>query len=246
MKRNAGVAAILALSISLLVAPNIQAQDEWKFGIGTGISSFNLDGDLGFPTGMGGVVFDVDLDNSETSDLLASGFGLGGFAKKGKWTILYSAGRVTLEDNNPTLEAEWDKDQVELAGVYNFANTGNHSWGVLFGARHFAHDWKFMTGMTTLSIDESWTDGIVGVTHAVPFAGKWAWTNRLDAGFGDSESSSMFKTAINYQAWDHWQFNFNVKVTSIEFGDMKDIADSDFYLYDIDETAVGVGVMYTF
>lgn len=246
MTRKPRLTVLLALVLPLFFGADAHAQDEWKHGIGTGFSSFGLDGDLGFPTAGGGVVFDVDLDNSETSDLFASGLGLTGFAAKGKWKILYSVGRVTLEDDEGALQTEWDKDQVEVAGVYNFAKTGNHAWGVLFGARSIAHDWTFTTATETVEIDESWTDGLIGVTHAVPFATKWSWTNRLDAGFGDSESSSNFTTALNVQTGEHWLFSFNIRATSIEFGDKADIAQSDFYLYDIDETAVGIGVMYTF
>ena len=246
MRRKSGLAVLLALALPLFFGIGAHAQDEWKFGIGTGVSSFSLDGDIGFPTAMGGAIFDVDLDNSDTSDLVASGIGLGGFAAKGKWKVLYSFGRVTLEDTDGLLRAEWDKDQAEVAGVYNFAKTGNHVWGALFGARHIAHDWTFTTATETLNVDESWTDGLVGITHAVPFATKWSWSNRLDAGFGDSESSTMFTTALNWQAAKHWLFNINIRATSLEFGDKNDIAKPDFYLYDIDETAVGLGFLYTF
>jgi hypothetical protein len=237
------------LVLSFVFGLGAHAQDEWKFGIGTGLSSFSLDGEIGFPSATAGtgVIFDVDLDNSETSDLVASGLGLAGFAAKGKWKIHYAVGRVTLEDDDAALvDAEWDKDQAEVAGVYNFAKTGNHAWGVLFGARHIAHEWTLTTATETVEIDESWTDGLVGITHAVPFATRWSWTNRLDAGFGDSESSTMFTTALNVKVGEHWLFNFNIRATSIEFGDEDEIAQADFYLYDIDETAVGIGFMYTF
>ena len=246
MRRRSGLTVFTALALTLFVGVGAQAQDEWKFGIGTGISSFSLDGDIGFPGTPTGQVRDVDLDNSDTSDLVESGFGLGGFAAKGKWKILYSLGRVTLEDDDAGLTAEWDKDQAEVAGVYNFAKTGNHAWGVLFGVRHIAHDWTFTTATDTVGVDESWTDGLVGITHAVPFASKWSWSNRLDAGFGDSESSTVFSTAINRQIGKHWLVHLNIEATSLEFGEKEDIAKADFYLYDVDETAVGIGFLYTF
>ena len=244
MTRLSRLAIPLALALALILGPGAQAQDEWKFGIGTGLSSFSLDGDIGFPI-MGGKIFDVDLDNSDTADLVESAFGFGGFAAKGKWKILYSLGTVTLEDEDAGLKAEWDRTQVEVAGVYRFARTGKHAWGVLFGARYIDHDWKFTTTTITAALDESWTDGLIGITHAVPFATKWSWSNRLDAGFGDSESSTMFKTAINRRVGHHWLFNFNITAKSIEFGDIADIANADFYLYDVDEAAVGLGFMYT-
>lgn len=240
------LAIALALAFTLILGPGAEAQDEWKFGIGTGFTSFSLDGDIGFATAGGGAIFEVDLDNSDTSDLLESGFGLGGFAAKGKWRILFQAGTATLEDDDGGLEAEWDRTLFEVAGVYNFAKTGNHSWGALFGVRNIGHDWEFTTPTESLEVDEDWTDGLIGITHAVPFAeGKWSWANRLDGGFGDSEGSFLFITAINWHATEHWSFNLNIKQHSIEFGDEDDIADADFYLYDVDEPGVGIGFLYT-
>ncbi len=244
MAQKSRLAVPLGLALALILGSSAQAQDKWRFGIGTGIASFSLDGDIGFPTPGGGVVFNVDLDNGDTSDLLESAFGLGGFAAKGKWKILYSFGTVTLEDSSGLLIAEWDRTQAELAGVYTFAKTGKHAWGVLFGARYTKHEWMFTTAMITALVDEDWTDGLLGITHAVPFGSKWSWSNRLDAGFGDSESSIMLKTSINLRVGQHWLFNFSVAAKSIEFGDIADIANSDFYLYDVDEPTVGLGFMY--
>lgn len=244
MVQRTTLAIPFALALALILGPGAQAQDEWKFGIGTGISSFSLDGDIGFPTPGGGVIFDVDLDNSDTSDLIDSAFGFSGFAAKGNWRILYTLGTATLEDSDGALEAEWDRTQVELAAVYKFAETGEHSWGVLFGARHIAHDWTFTTATDTAELDESWTDGLIGITHSVPFASKWFWSNRLDAGFGDSEGSFLFSTTFSRQIGDHWSVNLSLKQHSIEFGDEADIANSDFYLYDVDEPGLGFGFMF--
>lgn len=239
--------ALLLFTAALVVfsGQNAVAQDEWKFGIGTGFSSFSLDGDLGFATPAGGVIFDVDLDNSDSSDLVESAFGFGGFARKGKWTILYVLGTMTLEDGSGVLATEWDRTQVEVSVVYNFAKTGNHAWGALLGVRNIDHDWTITTPTVTVDFDEDWTDVLIGVTHALPFAGNWSWTNRIDGGFGDSEGSFLFVSALNWQATEHWAFNFNIKQHSVEFGETEDIADADFYLYDVDEVGAGVGFMFT-
>ena len=71
--------------------------------------------------------------------MFESGFGFAGYAAKGKWKILYGVGTLTLEDNDALIAAEWDRTQVEVAGVYTFAKTGNHSWGALFGVRNLGH-----------------------------------------------------------------------------------------------------------
>jgi hypothetical protein len=246
MMRKSSLAVLTVLALSVLAGQSVMAQDEWKFGIGTGLSSLSLDGDIGFATSDGPLIADLDLDNSETSDLVKSGFGLGGFATKGKWTILYSLGRLTLEDDDKNIEAEWDRDSIELSGVYNFAKTGNHNWGVLFGMRYIGHEWEFdLPKSSTLEVDESWTDGLVGFTHALSFAGNWAWANRLDASFGDSEGGFLISTGLNWQVADHWNLNLSLKQHAIEFGEKEDRSKSDFYLYDVDEMSLGIGFMYT-
>ena len=246
MKKRVVVPVLFAMALTLCLGQSALAQDEWKFGIGTGFQSFSLDGDVGFPVLPAGTIIDVDLDNSDTSDLLDSAFGFGGFAAKGKWQILFGLGTLTLEDDDGLLtKAEWDRTQVEIAAVYRFAKTGNHAWGALFGVRYTEHEWEFTFGGTDFDIDEDWTDALVGITHAFPFAGKWSWTNRLDAGFGGSEGSYQFTSAVNRQFGKHWVVNFNVRQVSTEFGKDEDILDTDFYLYDVDEPGAGIGFLYT-
>ena len=232
------------MSLSFLTAA--QAQDEWKFGIGTGITSFGVDGEIGFPTGGGGAIFDVDLDNSDTADLLTSAFGINGFAAKGKWTILFGAGTATLEDEDASLEADWDKARADLAAVYRFAETGKHNFGALFGARYLSHEWEFDIAGVESEVDDDWTDAIVGFTYNFRFAEKWTWANSADYGFGDSEGSTLITSSVRWQAYEHWLFHFGIQQHSIEFGDEDDIADSDFYFYDVDEPGFTIGFLYIF
>jgi len=246
MTKKSKLAIGLAVALTLVVGPSALAADEWKFGLGTGFSALSLDGDIGFEAPVAGtIIADVDLDNSDTSDMFESGFGFAGYAAKGKWKILYGVGTLTLEDSDATVKAEWDRTQFEAAGVYTFAKTGNHSWGALFGVRNVGHEWTITSGMEKIKVDESWTDGLVGVTHGVPFSEKWSWSTRLDGGFGDSEGTTMFTTGINWHVGSHWLFNLNAKLTNIEF-ENGDPGDSDYYLYDVDETTIGIGFLYNF
>ena len=105
----------------LRVSTTAMAAGEWHYGIGTGLSSFGLDGDLGFATPVGGRIENIDLDNSETSDMLDSALGVNAFATNGEWQVLLSYNTVTLEDNDSNLRAKWDRTNAELAAVYNFA-----------------------------------------------------------------------------------------------------------------------------
>ena len=239
---------LVLLGASLAITcTGAQAADDWKFGIGTGFTSFSLDGDIGFATPNmpgPGLIFDVDLDNGDTADLVESGLGVSGFAANGPWKILYSVGRVTLEDDDGGLEAEWDRIQAEISAVYNFARTGNHNWGVLFGVRYVEHEWEF-SGLVDANTDDDWTDAIIGITHAVPLGSGFAWANRISAGVGDSESSAFVSSSVNWSATEHFVLNLTLSYRQEEFGDEDDIADDDFYYYDMEEPAVGIGFMYT-
>jgi len=249
-KFNQGpVAAVLALSAATLsFAPASYADsDDWRFGIGTGLSSLALDGDVGFTGENGGVIADVDLDNGDTADMFESAFGFGGFANKGPWTFKFGYSTLTLEDSDSDLDAEWDKAQAHLEVEYTFATTGNHRWGVLGGVHYTDHEWELQDKTTGFKAEpeDDWTDAVVGLTHSVPIADRWSWSNRMDYGFGDSEGVFSVKTAVNWQPYEHWIFNGSLAYYDIEYGDEGDINDSDFYYYDVEETVIGLGFVYT-
>jgi hypothetical protein len=247
--RNQLICGVL-LSVSILTSSSAHADTsgDWKFGIGTGLASFSLDGDLGFATPLGGFVADVDLDNSDTADLLESGFGVQGFATNGTWTFLLLYGTNTLEDQTSEIRAEWDRTSGELSAIYNFAQTGDHRWGVLAGVRYTDHEWEISSrqgAFTDVEPEDDWTDYIVGLTHQVPFSDRWSWRSRFDAGFGDSEEAYLASTGVFWQPNDNWLFNANLKYTSVEFGDRDDITHPDFYFYDVEEPSIGLGLMFT-
>ena len=235
--------------VTALAAPTRAAESssgDWRFGIGTGFSSFSLDGDLGFATSAGGLIQDIDLSNSETKDLVQSGFGLGGFARNEQWTILWSAGQQSLEDEDSSIDAKWDRTQAEIAAVYKVATLNANSFGVLFGARYTRHDWDIKTGgaVTVNSPDEDWTDAIIGLTHELTFAERWSWTNRVDYGFGGSDGTTFASTTLNWRPFEHWAFNVSGQFLDTKFGDKSDINKSDFYYYDVKQPQFGVGFAY--
>ncbi len=237
--------SILLLIATAAVAQGAAADEGWRYGIGTGISSFKLDGDIGFPSDDGGVIIDGKLDNSDTRDLIDSAFGLEAFAQKDRWRFGVRAVTMTLEDGTKGYKAEWDRTEGALWLDYNFATTGYHRWGALLGARYNKHEWTFKTPTERSKPDDDWTDVMVGLTHSVPFSEKWFWTNRVDYGFGGSEGTWHAATAINWMPFDHWIFNVSADYLSTEFGEKKDINKSDFYYYDVDQTTFGIGVVFT-
>ena len=240
-------AAVAAAVVGLAAAPISQAaEDKWTFGIGTGLQSLNLDGDVVFATEDGGFIGDLDLDNGDTADMFESAFGFASFANKGRWTIHLGYGTLTLEDDDADLDAEWDRVEANLAVEYMFYQAGKHQFGVLAGVRMYDHEWEFQINSTGEKVEpeDDWTDGVLGLTHRVPFGKNWAWTNRVEYMGGDSEGGFTLQTGLNWQPYDHWVFNGGLRYQDLEFGEEDDINDNDFYYYDVEETTIGIGFMY--
>ena len=248
LRNCASTLLLSAASAGLLLAPAAQAaENEWTFGIGTGISLLDLDGDVGFATENGGVIAELDLDNGDTADMVESAFGFFSFANKGPWTIHLMYATVTLEDSDAGFDAEWDKADAQLAVEYAFAKTGNHTWGVLAGVNYIDHEWELQDKIDRIKYEpeDDWTDAVVGLTHNVPFAGNWAWSNGINYSFGDSEGSLDVSTSLNWKPLEHWVFSGFLRYEDIEFGDEGDIGKSDFYYYDVEEISTGIGFAYT-
>jgi len=240
-------AAALVLALSSTVSTATFAAGDWHYGIGTGLSSFSLDGDLGFATPAGGLVSGIDLDNSDTADLIDSAIGANAFATNGQWQILVSYNTVALEDNDADLRAEWDRTNAELAVGYNIAKLGSNVFGVLAGVRYTDHEWEISSrtgSFADVEPGDDWTDFIVGVTHQLAITDGWSWRNRIDGGFGDTEEAWFASTGIYWQPLDHWMFNLSARYLNTEFGDESDVNDPDFYYYDVEEVAFGLGVSY--
>ncbi len=235
------------------------AQAGWRHGIGTGMQFMNLEGDSGLGTVLGPIRLELDLDSSEVSDLIETAFGLGGFSAKGKWTFAYSGMFLELEAGNSgsgpkgtpasavvTLEVT----AVEFSAAYRFGVTGKHAWSVLSGLRYTDHSYEAILDVgknppAKATIENDWTDLLIGITHRVPFAKKLAWTNRLDGGFGGSEGSVHFNTALHWQVAKHWDLAFSADYRAVDFENGSE-NDSDWYLYDVDEFGFGISFAFLF
>jgi len=247
----------LAVILAIFFAPVVRAQDEWHYGIGTGVFALNLEGDAGVGTLLGPAMVDLSLDTSEITDLLESAIGIGGYAAKGKWVLLYSYQQMELEagvqratqaGTPGSALVNFTGSGAELAATYRFAVKGKNAWSALFGARYIKHELLFDLDIGanafTREIDQDWTDALVGFTHAHPFSKKWTWTNRLDFGFGGSEGTVSFNSGFQWQPARHFAMVIFAKGTAVDF-ENGNPSDADWYLYDIDEFGIGLNFLYT-
>jgi hypothetical protein len=245
----------LTIAIALILAGSAYsstASAEWKFGIGTGISRLNVEGDISVESAFGGPIdLDIDLDPDDIDDLIDTAFGFGGYATDGTWLITYAYGSLTLKGDETvgpiSADIEFETTTIEVLVGYPLLRRDKFSMNVLGGVRNLAHDLdtEFSDGVTTLknSRDDDWTDLVLGVTADLRLNERWTWANQFDIGNGDSEGNSTIKTALNWQFGEQWSASFFAKKASIEV-ETGDEGDSDYYKYDNDETTVGASFLY--
>jgi len=247
------------LCIGVLVCVPVQAQDSWRHGIGTGIYALNIEGDTGLDTSLGPVKLNTDLDSEDVQDLIDSAFGLGGFSTNGTWTIFYNAAQLEFVGSNrgtilsgtpASGSVSLTATVAEVAASYNFANTGNHNWGVLLGARYTKHDYdaKLTIGASsaTRNLSQNWTDAIVGLTHSYPLSDKWSWNSKANVGFGsDTDGTYFVNTGLTWQFADSWSSTLYGQLLHYNY-ENGSRGDPDWYLYDADEYGVGLNILYHF
>lgn len=247
--------------LSLLMGFSSSALAEWHFGIGTGFAALSVDGDQGLHTNLAGPVqFKVDLTPEDVMDYMAAGAGLGGYATDGTWMIQLSFNYLRLEDKPSyekpgvitiTSEFGFDVTAGELTVAYPILKQPSLVVRVLGGMRYIGHKLEStITAVTPAAtiqlerkIEEEWADVLIGLTVDVPFANTWNWGNRFDAGFGGSEGTYHLNSGLAWAFAKHWTTTLAVdyKVIDYENGNK---GDTDWYLYDANETAVGINILY--
>jgi len=93
------------------------------------------------------------------------------------------------------------------------------------------------------SIDESWTDILIGLSADVPFAEKWNWNIKADAGFGGSEGTYLASTGLTWRFYGGWSGTLFGKFVAVEYENASK-GDPDWYLYDVDESTLGLTITY--
>jgi hypothetical protein len=262
--RRSSLSLLMGIACSSMTSIASADAGGWHYGVGTGFSSFSVNGDVGVPVTVKGnvpagavpptgIVADVDLNNKETSDLLDSAVGLTAFAANEDWSLTASFNKLSLKDQDSRFDAEWDKTQAEFIVAYNFARVSCNTFALQLGARYVEHDWSADVGRIPVTggtvrmssdVDDHWTDVVVGIMHTRPLAKGWVWRNVANYGLGGSEGTVLAQTSVIWKPLEHWAFNASARYLSTEYGDKGDLGDSDFYYYKADEPAVGLGVNF--
>lgn len=260
MRRSRGPALLLVLLLPQWVVAQDQAG--WNFGIGTGLQRLNAEGDVGFTSARGAETAAIDLAPDDFGDLMESAFGFKAFAARGKWRLNLAYGNLALEDKagfsvgalpSLTTQVQQEVEFGELAVAYEFASLGENRLGLLAGLRTTSHDYSLdiapppnSPGPTVRrDLDDSWTDLLIGLTHALPLSERVLWNTSVVAGLGGSESYWSARSALGWQFARSWDLAFFLEYHAIDF-ENGDPGDSDWYLYDVDEFGPGISITYLF
>jgi hypothetical protein len=173
--------------------------------------------------------------------------------------IQYFVGKLELEEDasrgirtGATLspKAEFDITGAELTVGYPVYEHDAFQVRAYTGARYLKHELDlFITGTGFLgisrskSISESWTDILIGLSADVPFAEKWNWNIKADGGFGGSEGTYLASTGITWRFWRGLSATLFGKYVAVDFENGSK-GDTDWYLYDVDETTLGLTFLY--
>jgi hypothetical protein len=242
-----------------LMCMTANARAEWHFGIGTGPHFLAVDGDVGMDTAVAPIELSIDLGFDDIQDATDSVLGFGGYATDGKWMIQYKLGRLQLEDNATrgfgngvtlSAKAEFSVTEGELTVGYPILTNPSLMIRGYGGIRYLRHELDlYITGTgfvgvdRSKSIDESWTDALVGLSIDVPFAPKWNWNVKADAGFGGSEGTYLASTGLTWRFYDGWSVTAAANYKAVDF-ENDSRGDADWYMYDVDETTLGLTILY--
>lgn len=256
MKRKSLLALLSFLGI---MSFSTIAYAEWNLGIGTGPQWLAVSGDVGINTVLGDVELDVDLDAKDIKDVTKSAIGLGGYVTDSNWFFQYAVGKLELEEKASrgvrtgatlTAKVNFDVTGAELTAGYFIYKIPALQLRAYTGARYTKHELDlsisgigFFPGNRTRSISESWTDALIGLSVDVPFAEKWSWNIKTDAGFGGSEGTFLASTGLTWRFYGGWSATLFGKYVAVEYENGSK-GDSDWYLYDVDESTLGLTILY--
>ena len=143
------VKAICLTTVVLAFSTTVAAQD-WRLGIGTGISFLALSGDGGVDSANGPFDFNARMKPNEVSEITESAFGISGFAEKDEWTINYLVGQIELQEdisveqggNTGDFDLTYTRAGAEVLVDYAFSNIDKTTWAVTGGIRYSSQEYK--------------------------------------------------------------------------------------------------------
>ena len=231
----------------------------WHFGLGTALTANRAEGDMGFNlafNNIGPVTTKLTLEPSDIAEYMKTAFGFAGLASDGKWMINYGFNQIemggdpvtTVRGNTVAADMSFKCTSMELAVGYPFYRSESMVLRLYTGLRYLKHEYDtkvVVNGVTRIDrdLDNNWTDVLAGNSGDVPLAKNWVWNTRMDAGFFGSEGSFYLNTGINWRFKPHWSTGLFGQYYAIDY-EQGNPGDPDWYLYDVDESCLGLTIAY--
>lgn len=247
--------------LSCLLGVSSASAQSWHFGIGAGLKRANAEGDQGLNIDpVGPVLAEIDLDPDDFDDIIQTAIGFAGYATNGKWMVQYMLASIkmggepsgTLPDGSATFSSDisFDVTTGHLTVGYTVYRQGRLSVTPFVGMRYLKHDLGIDLSVATApvtnfsrGVDHSWTDALIGAAFGVNLTPKVNWNTSFDAGFGGSNGTYNFTTAISWRFWKYMSIGPNFSFMAIDY-ENGEIGDSDWYLYDANEFGWGLGFAF--
>lgn len=243
---------ILITAIILISIVSSSAYGEWHFGIGTGPSILKIDGDIGFHTNIEGPVkLPIDADPDDIMDVMDSAVGLSGYVTNDRWTFKAAYGSLDLEgsgDEGPVhLDLEFEMTGAEFTVGYAIYENPHLKLNLIGGIRYteqeISVDLSTERSQLNRTIDNDWTDAVIGLSANVPVTPTLTWNTEMDAGFGGSEGTYTANTGLTWQFYKGWSGTLFYQYSAVDFENGTQ-GSRDWYLYDMNEQSLGLVILY--
>ncbi|MFC1665016.1 outer membrane beta-barrel protein [Pseudomonadota bacterium] len=210
--------------------------DKWQSSLVLYLWATGLEGTMG----VGGNQIPVDESFSDLAENLAGALSLRFESHKGKWGYFLDGMYVNLDPSATTpvgtITTDIKQYIFEAGGVYHF----NPTVQGLFGARY--QDLKLDMNFPgrTVSGDQDWADGFLGLRLVPVNTNKWRVWLRGDVGLvGDSDSTWNAAIGAGYSFNKKWSLLAAYRVLSTDVV-------QDRIRWDIEQSGFGLALSYTF
>lgn len=243
-KLNILVAGLALLAMSNLWTNTAAAQgvageatgDQWRNTLYVYLWAIGMKG----TAAIRGNQVEIDESFSDLADNLAAAFSARFESHKGSWGYFLDGMYTKLDPSETTPVGTVGADIKSLifegGGVYHF----NPTVQGLFGARYQDMSVDLNLPIGTISGDQNWTDGFIGVRLVPVNTGKWRVWLRGDVGVvGDSDTTWNAAVGAGYNFNPRWSLVGAYRVLSTDI-------EQDGFKWDVDYSGLGLALGYTF
>lgn len=180
---------------------------------------------------------DVDVSFSEILDNLDMGF-MGYFEhRRDKWSYIVDLAYLKLSDGTSatagplSVDLDVELEQTILEGFVGYRvlerqySESKMGLDVLLGARYVLLESEIgaeaslleLTTSGSRTLDEDWTDAVIGVRVQNTYQNGWGSTFWVDVGEGSDSSSHQFLAIATYQKSDSWKLFGGYRFLNLDY-----------------------------